>query len=592
VLVAPLSALQIAGAVELTLTPNLSPGQPVGTTVEWTAQGIGIGPFDYRLSVNGRIMYDYGTRSVFDWTPLKEGSYLITVAVRDDGDDSVAQVSQPFRIVPVPGSAQSPVLSDTRNPLVALYSAPECTPGLFMRVTFRGAYAGARQYRTDAKPCAAGKTMNFYVAGMRASTLHLVRHLIETSAGQVVQTGPLKSYATGIVDIRVPTANIVIPVGSDTSVEDSLVLCGPIIGAGFNPVAADLDGQTVWYYKPPPGSEFRYLTRWNDGGTFFAIGESPAADRLVVREVDLAGNTIRETNSRRIAEQLEDRGGQIISVIHHEVARLPDGNIAVLGSNERLLEDVQGPGLVDVIGDEIIVLDDNMQIIWSTNLFDILDVTRLATGNEKCIEGILGCPILLLAPVANDWTHANSIAYTPADGNLIVSLRNQDYVIKVDYRNGVGSGGLIWRLGKEGDFTPLGFPGGIDPWFTHQHDANYVGTTGVVLFDNGNRNDACLADRDDCVSRGQFWTLDEANRTATLETNADLESYNSAVGSAQKLSNGNYNFNNGVPAGYVVELSRQDEVRPDGTKVFSMEFDARVYRGYRLRDLYTAPSYD
>jgi hypothetical protein len=56
---------------------------------------------------------------------------------------------------------------------------------------------------------------------------------------------------------------------------------------------------------------------------------------------------------------------------------------------------------------------------------------------------------------------------------------------------------------EHGDFTPLGFPGGIDPWFTHQHGANYLGTTELILFDNGNRNDACLADAADCVNRGQ-----------------------------------------------------------------------------------------
>ena len=132
-LAASLSALQVATAVELTLTPSLPSGQLVGSTVEWTVEATGIGPFDYRLSVNGKVMYDYGLRSEFDWTPLKEGSNLITATVRDNGDDSVAQLSQPFRIVPVPGSTQSPVLSDTQNPLVALYSAPDCIPGLFMR---------------------------------------------------------------------------------------------------------------------------------------------------------------------------------------------------------------------------------------------------------------------------------------------------------------------------------------------------------------------------------------------------------------------------------------------------------------------------
>ncbi len=105
-------------------------------------------------------------------------------------------------------------------------------------------------------------------------------------------------------------------------------------------------------------------------------------------------------------------------------------------------------------------------------------------------------------------------------------------------------------------------------------------------------NDACLANPDDCVSKGQVWTLDEVNMTATLDTNGELDNYSFAVGGASPVSNGNYTFNSGFPHGPGVSLSRQDEIRPDGTIVFSVEFGARAYRGYRLRDWYTAPSYD
>jgi hypothetical protein len=602
----PLSTPTSAAAADVTLTANLPTGQPVGTQVEWTVSGTGIGSLDSRLSVRragldsenaypyGTVMYDYGARNVFDWTPLKEGSYTITAQVRDNGDGSITTVSEPFAIVPVPGATQAPVVSATRNPLVALYSAPACSPGLRMRVLFRGSYPGARQYRTDAKPCVAGQTMNFYIAGMRASTTHSMRHQLETAAGAVVRVGRVSTFATGAIDIAVPTPNILIPVGPDTSVDDPIVLSGPVAGEGFNPVAADLDGQLVWYYKPSQGggSAFRYPTRWNDGGTVFAVGQSAPSDRFALREVDLAGNIVRETNSRRIGDMLREHGEQSIGFVHHEVRRLPSGHIALLGSVERLLEDVQGPGVVDVLGDMVIVLDENMQLAWSVNLFDILDVTRLATGRETCVDDSIDCPFLLLADTANDWTHTNSISYSPADGNLIVSLRHQDWVIKLDYRDGAGAGGLLWRLGKEGDFTPLGFPGDIDRWFTHQHDVNQVGTDRLIDYDNGNLDEACLADPPDCRSHGQAWTLDETAMTAMLATDADLGGYSSALGAAEALSNGNCSFNSGLLGGLSSPLSRLDEVRPDGTKVFSMEFNVDAYRGFRLRDLYTAPSYD
>jgi arylsulfate sulfotransferase len=62
------------------------------------------------------------------------------------------------------------------------------------------------------------------------------------------------------------------------------------------------------------------------------------------------------------------------------------------------------------------------------------------------------CPITL-ATVAQDWLHANSLWYDPADGNLVISLRNQDWIVKVAYQNGAGNGSVVWRLGNQGDFT-------------------------------------------------------------------------------------------------------------------------------------------
>ena len=50
-----------------------------------------------------------------------------------------------------------------------------------------------------------------------------------------------------------------------------------------------------------------------------------------------------------------------------------------------------------------------------------------------------------------------------ADGNLLYSARHQDWLIKIDYANGAGSGRVIWRLGKDGDFTMRSDD--PSPWF-------------------------------------------------------------------------------------------------------------------------------
>ena len=92
----------------------------------------------------------------------------------------------------------------------------------------------------------------------------------------------------------------------------------------------------------------------------------------------------------------------------------------------------------------------------------------------------------MLAPVANDWLHANSLNYIPSSGDLLFSMRHQDWVAKIDYNNGTGGGAVLWELGLGGSWTI----NSTDPypWFSHQHDVEYElgGTTVLSAYDNGN----------------------------------------------------------------------------------------------------------
>ena len=56
-----------------------------------------------------------------------------------------------------------------------------------------------------------------------------------------------------------------------------------------------------------------------------------------IREIDLAGNTLRETTVGRINEQLAQLGKlDRIDAFHHEITRLPNGDTMLLGYIERL----------------------------------------------------------------------------------------------------------------------------------------------------------------------------------------------------------------------------------------------------------------
>jgi hypothetical protein len=586
-LLAPRSAVAID---TFNLVPDLPTNQPLGTTITWSVVGSAIN-YDFRLDVGlagegVRPIYAYTVRHKFQWTPKEEGLYNVVATVRNLVTRETTQLFRTFYIRP--RAFTVPTVSATGNALVALYSAPACNAPNQMLVTFVPS-GGGQRFTTPPKPCDSNKTMNFLLAGMTAETTYIIRHLLLNAQGNLVRSGPLRQFTSGTPPVALPAVSVNVPPTSEASTNEPVLLAGPTFGS-TGPFAADTSGNIIWYYENTDGTQFDFLlTRLLPGGTILMIARTADVDRFKLRQIDLAGNTLRETNARWLTEQYFSMGGtDVIPALHHEGRLLPNGQFILLGTIERLLEDVQGPGIVDVIGDIILSIDQDWNLTWAWNAFDHLDVTRLALQGETCVSNGPGCPIIFLADEANDWMHANAIGYSPSDGNLILSIRHQDWVTKIDYQYGSGTGTVLWKLGNEGDF--LFQSDDINAsWFSHQHDSNYLGNNRVILYDNGNGNPACLADPVDCKSRGQVYNLDENLMTAELVTNADLQNYSQAVGAAQQLGNGNYVFNSGIVDGG--PTAKSDEVTPDGTIVFSLGMDSRIYRSFRLRDLYTPPSY-
>jgi hypothetical protein len=406
---------------------------------------------------------------------------------------------------------------------------------------------------------------------MTANTAYTAKSIVTNAWGVPIE-GPPVSFTTGIAPADVTSEMVLVPAPARTP--DGVLLQATLFS---HTVATDLNGNVIWYY---PGN-ISFVTRPEQGGYFFGVLEDPAADSSgqIVREFDLAGNTVLETNAARVSEQLTAMGKHAISAFHHEARTLSDGNILVLAGEERVLNGVQGPGPVDVLGDMIIVMDTNLNVVWTWDSFDHLDPARMATLGDTCQAG--NCPPTYLAAAPNDWLHGNSVQETP-DGNLLYSARSQDWIIKIDYERGQGSGAVLWRLGKDGDFA-------IDssdpyPWFSHQHDPQFEpNSSTLTLFDNGNvRNSMNPA----ATSRGQVLQIDEANRTASVLLNADMGQYSFALGAAQKLPNGDYHFAIGfLPDGTSTDV----EVDASGNIVYALHVGAPEYRSFRMRDLYNGP---
>jgi hypothetical protein len=566
----------LAGAVSLplwgvsvTVTPSVTFPAPVGTAITWTAStdadALEWTWFRFRIQTPDgpyRIIQDYGPSGTLVWAARGEGHHDIEVSARDTRTGETVEVTAGFGITSLVGPDGPPLISATSHPLTLLYSAPPCAPGSRMSVEMVS--PEQRRHATPPLYCQAGLSMNFYLSGMRAGAMYAVRHVVEDASGEVV-AGPQMSVQLPAVTRALPVYTVLQrPPGP---LRDGVILHSPIF---LPPVATDLEGNIVWYYP----DVLSFLTRPVAGGSFWGILQDYFAgpSRQIVREFDTVGLTLRETNAARVNEQLAAMGINPIGSFHHEALTTPDGNVLVLASTERILTDVQGPGPVDVIGDTILMLDRDMQVIWAWDAFDHLDATRQATMGEVCAPERPGCPPFYLASEGNDWLHGNSLQVL-ADGSILYSARHQDWVIRIEYP----SGRVIWRLGKEGDFE-IDSPD-PDPWFSHQHDPQYHDGL-LAIFDNSNLRRAADPFAN---SRGQVYRMDEENRRVSMALNSDLGDHSFALGSAQPLPGGNWHFDMGWLSngtGWSMELDAA------GNTVYVIQSSVPDYRSFSMTDLY------
>jgi hypothetical protein len=105
----------------------------------------------------------------------------------------------------------------------------------------------------------------------------------------------------------------------------------------------------------------------------------------------------------------------------------------------------------------------------------------------------------------------------------------------------------------------------------------------MILFDDG---DTRQATDPTAHSRGQVLKIDEQTMTATLVFNADLGNYSGALGSAQRLSNGDYSFDSGRQGLPPHQIGQSIEVRPDGSKADVLQVSVPLYRAFRIGSLY------
>ena len=654
-LLGALCAPAYASVQILSTTPTLNSPQVIGTSIVWTvtATDSNPGPLTFRFNVSGpggsfTLARDFNAGTLgsgiwtslpFTWTPTQtEGIYQIQVVIKDFTSGETTSQTERFRVLPLV-SGSTPVAVPTANPLVALFSAPSCAAGSSMRAWFQPQSRNPAPTTTNWVKCHPPATMTFEVAGMYPNTKYNMFSQTLT-AGKTVN-GPPLSFTTGALPATIPfpTFQTVVPPGGQTDTADSVLLLTPLQFDNkptFPAVATNLSGNIIWYYYPSAPGHYQVIMRPLPGGAFLSLQSGKAwnpatVEKQILREIDLAGNTVRETNTGALQQQLlamgatdgaacnafsspAPVGAACLGSFHHDaIQTLPNGQTALFADIEKIFPPgTQGDasGLpVDIVGDMIIVLDANWQVAWYFDSFQHdggggqLDINRPAVLGETCVINQGSCPPMLLlgpgiAPFAKDWLHANSLYYQPQDGSIIWSSRHQDWVMKVDYQNGSGTGNILWRMGLDGDFAFHNIYNDAWPWFSHQHDAGIEnnGAGPLTVFDNGDtRVSQPPVGLGSGNSRGMALTVDEKGLQVTPILSVDLGVYAQALGSAQLLSDGNYFFLAAdVLLAPTTVVSDSIEILPTagtdtGTQVLSLR-STQSYRAWRMPSLYTPPT--
>ena len=435
-------------------------------------------------------------------------------------------------VVVAPGT-----IAPTANPQVALYTI---SPPDDASITIQFGQTTNYGLTTWTQPTpTGGGAVGTFVAGMLANTTYHMQATVKFASGLTFTDTDHTFTTQALTAVQIPklTATTTPGMTPQSGVEFlNLISTGGQVSVGVT----DLAGNMLWGYNAPNGVFSNGAKQMPNGHFLINFNTSAIADGTdsVLQEVDLGGNVVWQLTAAQLNQALAAAtcAGCNITVVgtHHDFAVLPNGHLILIAAQQKVETGLTGyPDPVTVTGDVLIDLDQNHKPVWVWSEFDHLDVNRHPFSFP-------------------DWTHTNSVVYSPDDKALIISIRHQFWVIKIDYGNGQGTGNILWKLGFQGDFT---LAGGTDPidWFYAQHDANVAsmnssGVFQLILFDNGNNRildtsgNVCGTSTP-CISRVPIMQLDESAKTATIEWVDNLSPVFSFFGgNARLLTNGNVEF--------------------------------------------------
>src|SRR4051812_46942008 len=197
------------------------------------------------------------------------------------------------------GPGQS--VKSSKHPLVAQYTLTTPCSGQFA-VEFGPDTSYGRTTSTFPTAGFAGAT-SIYVAGMKASTTYHMRSQVQCNDGWKQATDDLTFKTGPLPNTPFPTIAVSRPNSSSESPENPGIELIDVISPNDNYIQAlftDRDGNPIWFYPMEPNYSPETIKFLPNGGLIFSLVNGPDS-RL--REVDLAGNTIRELDITELQQR-------------------------------------------------------------------------------------------------------------------------------------------------------------------------------------------------------------------------------------------------------------------------------------------------
>lgn len=594
--------------------------------------------FDPGLSCGASLLPGGSCSMVVSFSPTSAGPVSGSLAIRFSGGIR-ARKTVTLKGAGVKLSPGQSLVTPTANPLVALYAYQPAAQGL-VHVEFGPTTSYGKITSSVATPINGGP-VQIFVAGMRQNSIYHMRAVLTEDKGATIDDQD-HTFTTGSFPAdMLPTLSATTTPGQTPQPGIELLNASNYGDKNLQAYATDLKGNIIWGYNyPARASKYTFVQpiKQLPNGNFIVVlgytsqlgipGEgatlTPAqADVSVVREINLAGDPVQQLTLDSLNAQLAADGHGNIKLLdlHHDIEPLPNGHFIIMGSMVKPYTNLVGyPGTTNVLGDVLIGLDQNFHVDWVWSEFDHLNVNRhpivlpapkhpvnpnsasskLARWWHRTLDSLEGKRYHPANPGFElsfpDWTHSNAIIYVPSDGDLLVSIRHQSWIIKIDYDNGKGTGKVLWRLGNGGNFKLIGGTAPQD-WFYGEHQPTLVGTPtknklSLTMMDNGYgrilANGAqCPTTPSACYSTIPVMTLNEKAMTATITYHHKVPAarYNMWGGNAEILDNGDLEYDLcDEGRGSIV---REIRMTHPAQRVWTLkESRANLYRAHRIPSLY------